>query len=309
MSKKPITLLTADIHLRENNPICRKDDYFEAQNRKIRFIKDLSEKNNIPILDGGDLFNNSKSSPFLETWAIKNLPKNFITVPGNHDLLDHSLDQINRSSLGVLEASKIIRVGMGCYKDPIEVPIISDVYKSILIFCFPYGSKFDKNAELEVSENFKEDKYLKIALAHIFAYTTYMDWMSNDAMKVSAINRIAHQFSVIITGHNHSCFISKTSKNIVINPGSLMRSSIKQIDYRPAIFLLFDDLTIETVYLPIEEGVVEKNKIKVNTLSENLENEDVIDEDIELLFKHNLQTYYNKNKTRKEVINFIDRGF
>ena len=39
----PNLILTADWHLREDQPVCRTDDFWKAQWAKIDFINDLAE--------------------------------------------------------------------------------------------------------------------------------------------------------------------------------------------------------------------------------------------------------------------------
>ena len=83
---KPTAILTGDIHLRDDQPVCRTDEYFAAQHRKIKWLRELQEKHDCPVFDAGDLFSRSKPSHFLLQWAIQELPERFHTIPGNHDL-------------------------------------------------------------------------------------------------------------------------------------------------------------------------------------------------------------------------------
>ena len=107
-------IITADIHLRETSPQCRTDDYWKAQEDKIKFLKELQHKHHdCPILDGGDLFDQWKPSPRLLAWAIETLPKNIITTPGNHDMPQHNIELLHKSGLAVLEAADIINVLAG----------------------------------------------------------------------------------------------------------------------------------------------------------------------------------------------------
>ena len=107
-NKIPAAIITADMHLRDTVPKCRTDDYWKAQSAKLQSIRDLQEQYQVPILDGGDMLDTWKSSPYLEGWAIDNLPDGIITVPGNHELPYHNVNRLDRSSLNVLgKAGKI----------------------------------------------------------------------------------------------------------------------------------------------------------------------------------------------------------
>ena len=308
---KPTLILSADRHYRDNKPRARTDDYWEAQCRKHLFIDNLQKKYKIPCLDAGDFFNTWKSSPFLEGWLIRNINNSIITVPGNHEIPDHNTDKLDRSSLSVLEAAESITLLKDGYKNPVPIPSTSKRYNYHLVFGFHYGSVFNKKATLEIPEKYKDCNGLKIAVAHMYVYTKYSEWMSKDAVKINAVRRLAPQFDLIVTGHNHLSFNFVNKNSLVVNPGSMMRSRITQIDYKPAVFLWYDENnSIEPIYLPIEENTIEKEIIKINSFSEELKTEeDIISEDIELLFKKNLQFYYNRNNTREEIIDFIDKGF
>ena len=58
-------ILTSDWHLRESTPECRTDDFWEAQWKKIDFIKELSEKHGAFVFVAGDIFHHWKPSPNL----------------------------------------------------------------------------------------------------------------------------------------------------------------------------------------------------------------------------------------------------
>ena len=133
MIKQADGILTADMHLRLSTPIGRTDDFVKAQQTKMNFISDLQREHNCPVYDAGDVFNSWKSSPELEAWAIKNLPDNFITIPGNHEIPSHNLNLFYKSSLHVIEvAGKAIVLQNGlCYNDDVDAHV----------FGFGYGEK------------------------------------------------------------------------------------------------------------------------------------------------------------------------
>ena len=54
--KTPSAILTADIHLRDDIPICRTDDYWRSMWQKVKFISKLQKQYQVPVLDAGDLF-------------------------------------------------------------------------------------------------------------------------------------------------------------------------------------------------------------------------------------------------------------
>ena len=43
-------LFTSDLHLREDTPVCRTDDFLKAQIKKLKFLSALQAKHNCPVL-------------------------------------------------------------------------------------------------------------------------------------------------------------------------------------------------------------------------------------------------------------------
>ena len=97
-------ILAADLHLEESTPVSRTDDYLAAQLRKLEFLQILRDQNGgCPILCAGDIFNKWKVSPWLAAWAYSHLPEGIITVPGNHELPMHSVEEFEKSILHLME--------------------------------------------------------------------------------------------------------------------------------------------------------------------------------------------------------------
>jgi hypothetical protein len=46
---KPTAILTADWHLRDTQPICRTDDFWESQWIKANYIMELQRKYGCPV--------------------------------------------------------------------------------------------------------------------------------------------------------------------------------------------------------------------------------------------------------------------
>ena len=106
--KPPSTILASDFHLREDHPVCRTDDFWQAQWKKVDFVSELQEKYDCPVLHAGDLFDFWKPSPYLLTETIKHLPNKFFTVYGQHDLPQHNLKLAYKCGINTLaEAGKL----------------------------------------------------------------------------------------------------------------------------------------------------------------------------------------------------------
>lgn len=259
--KKADAILTADIEIRKDAPICRTDDYFATFERKIKWLKRLQEKHECPILDAGDLFDKKyKVNPSHEllNWAIENLPTPFYTIPGNHDLPGKSIENYNNSAMAVLERAGVIKV-------PIEeFEILKEKIYSIdksafkinqiaYIYGFPWG------AEISHPSLFHD---MNIALVHAMVYKNNPPFPGCEGYTTRQIMKLLHDFDLIVTGHNHQTFTDRVGNQILVNPGSLLRNDADQIDHKPCVFLWYaDENEIEQVFVPIRQGVISREHI------------------------------------------------
>lgn len=301
---KPTAIITADIGLQEGQPICRLDSHWEAQARKILWLKKLQEKHGCPILDGGDLFEVWKSSPNLERWALQNLPDGICTIPGNHDLKAHNIQLYEQGSLAVLEAAEKITVISKLH----TLPLIHSSGKFTIVG-FPWGVPvcgFDK-------EKAKRDLDIKgpiIALVHAMTYVGRSPFPGcKDPGALSLLKKMSG-FDLIIIGHNHKPFIVEHEGRKLISPGSLTRTTADQADYKPCVYLWYaEDNSIEAIPVPIEADVisrehidvVENKEARISAFVERLGGEF----EVSLSFKNNLQNFFGKNRVRKAVQDLV----
>ncbi len=293
---KPDAILTGDWHLRDTTPTCRTDVYWVAQEKKLRFICDMAMRYSIPILHSGDIFDNAKSSPFLEAWLIRHLRHNggvnLIAIAGNHDLPNHSMQMITKSSVGVLEASGVVSLRHSIYK---EQPKISG---RII-------SRFHWDLKISQSEATPTD----IALYHFFVTedaTTIPNIESERG--IDLLKRL--NYSLIVTGHNHQAFVVKYEGRLLVNPGSIMRMNADQADFQPRVYLWYaDDNRVEAVHLPIEKDVVSREH-----LAKKEERDRRLDAfvshlrdgyEVGLSFEKNVDAFFAANRTRKAVKDIV----
>ncbi len=300
--KQPDVILTADIHLRDTIPICRTDDFFLAQSNKIKFIKNLQEKyNNIPILDAGDLLDKWKSSPYLEAWAIRNLPY-IITVPGNHELPSHNINYLDKSSLSVLEAAGKIKI----LKDDKEILSNYDKYgDQFSITGFPWN--------IPIKKYDGDFKGRRVAIAHILTYESESIWPGLVAIKGIDLLKKMSGYDLIITGHNHIPFITKYKGRLLVNPGSMTRAHADQINHKPRVYLWYsENNSIEEVYLPIEDNVISREHIerkeKRNERVDSFVNRLKDEYEIGISFEKNLEAYFSTNRVRYQVKDLIQES-
>lgn len=275
-SKNPIALCCADLHMREDQPLARTDNYQETQRKKFNYLLKIAENHKVPVLCSGDFFHKAKVSKQFEIDIINNIEyANFVfhILPGNHDLPYHSLEHLNNSSLGILNLSHRIHI-------------------------HPY--------ELDKMYNTKINN-IKIGMIHSLIHRDTPMKIDGKTIstKAKTILKKYPELDVIISGDNHESFIVEHEGRILINPGSMMRMTAAQIDHKPSIVLLYDDLSYEIIYFPIEKGVIDRTHIdKKNNYDERMDkfiNKISDKEKISISYEDNLYNYMKANKIRKPV--------
>jgi predicted phosphodiesterase len=278
--KQPDLLLCADFHLRDTIPVARLDNYLQTQCRKLSFINELQKKYRIPILHAGDLCDTWKTSPFLLSFIMENLPKQFFTVIGNHEAPSHNLDLIGKSGLNVLATAGIITILNRCHfgQEPTEPSFVI------------------KNRNILV--------WHKMVWQGKKPYPTCTDEPASNILKKYP------QFDLIVTGDNHKTFVEYYEGRVLVNPGSMMRMDADQADHKPSVFLWYaSDNSVQQVFLPIEEGVVSRSHlIKNEERNERLDSfisKLNSDYSVSLSFEDNLQSFFKINNTSKDIQDII----
>lgn len=258
--KIPSAILTADIELRAYQPTCRTDNHWEAQDRKIRWLCKLQERYDCPIFDAGDLFDKKyKSNPnhALLAWALSNMPVDFYTVPGNHDLPGKSVSNFNNSAMAVLQGAGIIHVLV----PPVEFAILPNAF----VIGFPWDApiKFTDGHLKRIEKARKHDQRI-VALIHAMVYKKDLPFSGCEGYSGKDVLKLLPEADLVVTGHHHATFTEKIGNRILVNPGSLMRNDADQADFQPSVFLWYaEDNSIEQIHVPIEEGVVSREHIDV----------------------------------------------
>lgn len=214
-------ILTADIHISEKTPACRTDDYIKAQLAKLRFLAMLQEEHEAPILDAGDFCDRWDAPHLILNKVIKCLRKfkyPFYTIPGNHDLPQHRVGGLSESALGTFVAAGLLS-------------IIPDG-----VFNF-------------------EGRRIKVL--HKFVYKSERPIYAS--LSCSAKNVLADYqgFDLVLTGDNHDPFVYKSGGRLLVNPGSMLRSTVQQIDHEPRVYVYDSETnTVSRVYYPVESGCI-----------------------------------------------------
>jgi len=277
---KPTAILSGDWHLREDQPVCRTDDYWTAQWDKVAFIAEMQRKYDCPVLHSGDLFNHWKPSPYLLTTAIEHFPYPLHIVYGNHDLPQHNLDLTYKCGIRTLEAAEKVSVLHETHWD--KVPESGSVF-------FP---TYNSNR--------------KVLIWHVMTWTGERPWPGCEDPTAEEILDRYPQFDLILTGHNHKTFVVEQDGRLLINPGSMMRMAADQEDHEPCVFLWYAETNeIERVVLPHEKGVVSRDHIEACDDRDDSRYQAFIkglQEDApQISFRANLEEFFRQHSTGKKV--------
>lgn len=270
-------IITGDLHIREDTPTCRTDDYWNAQQTKIDFIRSLQQYHRCPVIQPGDFFDHWKPSPRLLAWTFLHMPHEIWTIYGNHDLPQHSIELKEKCGLYAIKSGA-----------PDKVHIVDDVL------------------EYETYNG----KPRHILVLHTPVYGSEVPEWHSDACTAQYLLRQHPECDLIITGDVHQKFIHRYKNQLLINAGSMMRMTADQADFEPAVFLWYaKDNSVKEIKLPIEVGVVSREHIerqeertaRYEAFIARLKQEG----QPELSFKMNLDRHFQANKTLPSVRDLI----
>ena len=274
-------ILTSDWHLRETTPICRTDNFWEEQWRKVTYIAHLQHIYQCPVLHAGDLFHHWKPSPYLLTKTVQYLPRQFFTVYGQHDLPQHSLDLCHKSGVFTLFTTGALSI-LG-------------------------GTHFGQ----EVTEESMSCASRHILVWHKLVWSKNPPWPNCSEPRAEEVLDRYHQFDLILTGDNHKPFVVEgEAENLLVNPGSLTRQTADQESHHPRVYLWSAKTNqVRGVYVPISQGVISREHI--DSFAERDERIEAFvsrlrdDWRVGLSFEDNLQQFFNENNIEKRVKDII----
>lgn len=283
MRSKVDAIFIADVHLREDTPLCRQDDFQKDQWNKLRRVKKLQKTYNCPVICSGDLFHISKPSPWLLSQTLKHLPGNFMTVYGNHDLPRHNIDLQYFSGIYVLEVSRALTVLPGRHWEQ-----DFSGYSCII------GGR-------------------KVMVTHEFVYQNKQDWMDlSTHLPTNVLFKRYPEADVILSGDNHESFVVKNVKTqqLLVNPGGFTRQRTSEAEYHPRIALYSaEENEIEWYEFPWNPEAVTSQHIHKKQDKEDKIQAFVshFNKDIEISesFNDNLEKLFDKNQTPSSVRDII----
>lgn len=297
--------IAGDAHLTKNRPVNRKDNYWETCKRKILFIIETAKKYHAEALVfPGDMTDTPALSyfEFSELVEIYNsiIDMEVITIFGQHDMRFRTRPNTALAALGVAlnEHFHILDVS-----NKIDVGGINGNATF-------YASAYGENVPQPNNDNFS------VLVTHRMIIEEKL-WSKQENYEASNVFLRKHNFDLIISGDNHSGFISRTpGKRFLVNCGAMMRNKIDQIDHKP-FMVIFDTITkgLEKIFIPIappDEVFMMDKVISEKERNENLESYTTgleTQKEVGLIYEENMRSYCDENKIEKEVVDEIYESF
>lgn len=238
-----LILIVGDTHLTGKNPIARLDDIVDAQYQKLMQIVELSNEYDAPIIHTGDIFNVAIISNRILTrigMILSELNNPLYFVWGNHDLMYHSMELWDRTSLGVL------------LKNNNKVRHISDFYRDYKVRWAWYD--WDDSLTWPKLTKVKPD----LLLTHKAVVTERKmgknSWVTKDedfCMNIDN-NLELRGYRLIVCGHWHKPYIFTHKDSLVVNPGPVLRRTVEEWLMPSVVLLNTDTLLRKRLYLEAE---------------------------------------------------------
>lgn len=243
-------LYFTDTHIRGTNPKNRVDNFLETLKEKFNEVVDICNRENVDfILHGGDLFDRPDISVSIvgEFAKILNKFKSPIYVlSGNHDIFGHNPDTINRTMLGLLENTGVIKL-----VNNKKIILESDI--KVQLTGFPYIFGMDEGSTITnyLVKEVDETCIYSIHMTHGFL----IDKPFREDVPHTLIEDIKDTLADITLGaHYHYGFKThEIDGKYFVNPGALVRisNSLIEIKRRPKVIIieLNNSINIREVYL------------------------------------------------------------
>lgn len=280
-------ILTADWHLSDNRPRCRKDeDWIDSQRKVLAKLAYESSSRKCPIIAVGDIFNKAVVSEkilnlFFEFTSLLLYPISIIA--GNHDLPGHSMELLSRSSIGV----------------------VFEAMKSGMVKVAPM-EKYSKECSWA---NFGEDitnSDTDILFTHRLVFRTPADLPPNvDALTAQELLELYPRYKWIFTGDNHTSFIYKKNGRYVINPGHLTVRKSDEVETPVVYYIDTDTEEIESIEIEDKVEIVvdsfskkeEEREDRIEAFMEAIENNG----EFTLSFEDNIEMLIESNKSTMDT--------
>ncbi len=229
MNKMRLLYFT-DSHIRNTNPINRKDDFTQTLRDKFTELSSIIKEKQVNfVLHGGDLFDRPDlpiafATDFLK--LIEGFSVPFYMISGNHDMFAQNPNTVSRTILGMLNEFDVIHIIDK--NQPVYLSSTDSFKVCVMGTSYFYG--IDKDPENYILRNKPEDAKYLLHLTHGMlldgGFIEGIDYVSIDQIKETCAD-------ITFGAHYHAGFktIEQDGKYF-INPGAMVRLSSGSFDYQ-----------------------------------------------------------------------------
>lgn len=243
-----IAIVLGDLHLSHTPPIARSAHagaWYEYQAQYLSQIHDLMTNLDVSIVVcTGDIFDVSDPPAELINFAIRHLPHGMYSVPGNHEIPNHNLDDLHKSAYYTL-------ISCGTIKPLNEDFRIRQVelrdQRYLNIYGFGYGEELmNRDAirrKCDEEDPLEDDVNLLVAHKYVW-HRKIQHAISPEGGNLNNLPLAGYDAAVF--GDNHHGFLTKVQTDRrykpcnVMNCGTFMRRTIAERDYLPRVGVLYN---------------------------------------------------------------------
>ena len=248
-------IITADWHIRATKPRCRKDEnWMETQRKALNQIFEIANTKQCDVFVVGDIFHSNSDTNFecinmVQDFADrleKECDSLLCIIAGNHDLLYHSSENLNKSAIGILFNSQSI------------IPINKYYQGKYSLSASNFDEEDDHDAEI------------------VFKHTLTLP-IKNPMFESETPETLVEKFpnaKWIFTGDYHKAFDAKVNGCHVINPGCLIRQVSDMKDYQCGVYYIdTEEEIVEFIPIIDNEELVDDSYITIqNERQERIDN-------------------------------------
>lgn len=269
-----------DLHLTSHNPERRKDNYLDTAFIKLVQALEAFKRNEcFHIFQVGDFFDSPQVSRSVDARVIRLLNEypemKFYCCYGQHDIFGHSKSTLPNSPLSVLESAGLLKIAN---ENPITLGNCN--FWSCNSDVDVYGASFGEGIPTPSYSH-----HFNILITHRQIGNRQL-WPGQELENPRCFLREHPDYNIVLCGDYHYSFVDKLQKQIILNPGALMRQSITDIEsgLKPAAYIVYTDtntLDYLRIDLPFQkaEDIFDltkkeqsKNSEALNKLIEDLRN-------------------------------------
>jgi DNA repair exonuclease SbcCD nuclease subunit len=235
-------LITGDWHLSDKCPVNRTDeDYYATCIDKLTQILEIAQEFECEVLvQPGDFFDTHRTSDYIKSDIIRQLSTftqqthcEVLTVFGQHDLRFHS-NRIN-TPLHLLETAGVLHI-----LTP-ETPLVYE--NDLEQVCFQGMSWNESDEQIKQGAvNISNCSCTVLVMHKMIVKNKLWDGQEEFFYGKNLFRRHPHDLFVCGDNHQSFTFSTKDEQRHVINCGSLLRSTSKQLEHKPIVYV-YDTIT------------------------------------------------------------------